>query len=349
MRRTVALLALFALFTMAATAQQQEPFAQDDVRVVVGPNIETRTESATITWQTNNVAATMVRYGTDSNNLDREEFQRGGRREHRAVLTGLQPGTTYYYEILTQDQVVRNRGQFRTEGTPQAGIARPGTQAQIGREADDVRIVEGPDFEPMADGRAVITWRTNNVAATHVLYGTDPNNLTETAYQPGGRREHRVELTGLQPGRQYHFALLTREKQVRTTGQFRYDAQATQQQQQQRPRSVWDTRPQQPEAVNIVSGPDVQTVDDTTAVVTWRTNTRSSSVVRYGTDPNRLNQVSIDQWGTDHRVTLPNLRANTAYYFEVESSPGPRRGPETQTARGQFQTGGQAGIAAPQR
>ena len=90
--------------------------------------------------------------------------------------------------------------------------------------SDAVDIVEGPKVDNVGKNSAVLEWKTNNVAATRVLYGTDQSKLTQHAYKPGGAREHRVELKNLKPGTTYFYSIENRAGQARFNGQFQTPA-----------------------------------------------------------------------------------------------------------------------------
>lgn len=75
--------------------------------------------------------------------------------------------------------------------------------------------------------------------------------------------------------------------------------------------------------VKITSGPVVESVTDTTAVIAWSTNVNAGTVLHYGTDPNRLDQSAGMPWGgLTHRVDLNDLKPDTKYYFKAESAQG---------------------------
>lgn len=84
-----------------------------------------------------------------------------------------------------------------------------------------VQIVQGPVLKSLGGNAMELQWKTNNTAANSVKYGTDPNNLTETAYEPGGGQDHSITLKNLTPGQTYYYQILTRDGDVRYTGQFR--------------------------------------------------------------------------------------------------------------------------------
>ncbi|MGC2745228.1 MAG: fibronectin type III domain-containing protein [Candidatus Angelobacter sp.] len=84
-----------------------------------------------------------------------------------------------------------------------------------------VRIVRGPDIVNVTDDSATLNWTTNSSGANHVRYrvaGSD--DQWQSAYNHGGGTNHSLQLTGLQPGRTYEWQILTRDGDLRTSGQF---------------------------------------------------------------------------------------------------------------------------------
>jgi phosphodiesterase/alkaline phosphatase D-like protein len=71
--------------------------------------------------------------------------------------------------------------------------------------------------------------------------------------------------------------------------------------------------------------------------------------VKYGTDPNKLDQTSQESWGaTTHRVEIKNLQPNTQYYFNVQSAQGlnaPRQHAASQPISFGTTSGGQQASA----
>jgi acid phosphatase type 7 len=68
-----------------------------------------------------------------------------------------------------------------------------------------VRIIHGPVVELVTDSTAQIAWSTNVNAGTLIHYGTDPQNLNQTAGMPWGGLTHRVVLKHLNPSTTYYF------------------------------------------------------------------------------------------------------------------------------------------------
>lgn len=71
--------------------------------------------------------------------------------------------------------------------------------------APPVKITNGPVVELITDSTAQIAWSTNVNAGTLLHYGTDPQNLNQTASMPWGGLTHRVVLKNLSPSTTYYF------------------------------------------------------------------------------------------------------------------------------------------------
>ncbi len=226
MRSKVALWTLFAALVFwcvgQANAQQSQPSSgtqgnqpytaqtvgqgpEGHIWIVAGPIPENVTSnSARIWWQTNSPSSTILRYGTDANNLSQHKEVAWGQASHQIDLTGLQPDTTYYFEIDTSGQRAITRQTFKTESAQQA-------QSQF-------QITHGPVIEQLTPNSAVIAWTTNAPASSVVMYGSDPNNLNQKAEAAWGQTTHRVTVNGLQPNTHYWFEV--QSGQAQGTGQM---------------------------------------------------------------------------------------------------------------------------------
>jgi hypothetical protein len=71
-----------------------------------------------------------------------------------------------------------------------------------------------------------------------------------------------------------------------------------------------------------ISNVSVPIITDTTATITWTTNTTSNSRVNYGTTHSLGTTVSDSSMVNNHNILLQGLTPGTIYYFEVESTDG---------------------------
>lgn len=307
------LLVLGTLLLFASVAFTQE------VKITKGPVVEhTAADTAIVAWSTNVSASTVVKYGTDQNNLSQTAQAPWGGLTHRVTIKNLEPGKTYYFQVDSgQGQGVGGNamseiGSFTTQGgsSPASG--------QSGENYDQqFNIVSGPNVEQVTDTGATVAWTTDRPASSIVKYGTDQNNLDQTAQEPWGATTHRVHIKNLQPGTQYYFSVHSAQGK-NAPGQHA-DTSAM----------PFKTTGSGPGASNrhsggafrITNGPVLERVGDNSAIVAWSTNLPSSSIVKYGTNRNNLGQTAQEAWGqTTHRVELKNLQPGTRYYFSVHSA-----------------------------
>lgn len=96
-------------------------------------------------------------------------------------------------------------------------VAQKNTMDQ--QSEKNVKITQGPAIVNDTGNAATITWTTSSTAANHVKYRVG-GGAWKSAYQPGGSANHSLQLTGLQPGQNVEWQILTRDGDVRTSGQF---------------------------------------------------------------------------------------------------------------------------------
>ena len=116
-------LALTGVFVQAQTkdkdtkksqAAAKDEAAEKKVQITSGPTVGNLTAtSATIQWTTNKKAASDVHYGYAGGH-ERIAYEKGGSTSHSVTLSGLKPGQTYTYKIMTRQKEVRQQGTFQT-------------------------------------------------------------------------------------------------------------------------------------------------------------------------------------------------------------------------------------------
>ncbi|MGZ4841574.1 MAG: fibronectin type III domain-containing protein [Candidatus Angelobacter sp.] len=120
MKRTLTLLglSLMLLATVAFAQRRMDEASERAVRIIEGPRIDNITgHSATIDWTTSSAGANHVRYRVAGSNQPwKSAYHQGGGTHHSLQLTGLEPGRTYEWQILTRDGDLRKGGQFQTPG-----------------------------------------------------------------------------------------------------------------------------------------------------------------------------------------------------------------------------------------
>src|SRR5579864_7134157 len=144
MKRTLTLLGLSLMLSAAPLFAQKsmDQASEKAVQITSGPSITNITGStATINWTTNSAGANHVRYRVaGSNSAWKSAYAAGGGTNHSLQLTGLEPGKTYEWQILTRDGDQRTAGQFQSAATANgtapdvnaSATAPAGTPAQGG-------------------------------------------------------------------------------------------------------------------------------------------------------------------------------------------------------------------------
>ena len=179
MRKNLSLLAfVLSLMSLAAFAQTStmDQKGEKNVHITQGPTITSITgTSATINWTTDKNAANHVKYRV-ANGAWKSSYAAGGGTNHSAQLTGLQPGQTVDWQILTRDGDVRTSGQFQTASTA-AGTA-PDVNAGSGANAGTGAA---------SSTAHVALYRGDNPGIKDMhLYTTNQSEITAAGWTPVG-------------------------------------------------------------------------------------------------------------------------------------------------------------------
>ena len=301
-------------FTTPAAGASATTAQSSEVKITDGPRIEyVDDNSAVIAWTTSVPTSAVVHYGTDRNNLSQTSQQgwggaenASGRRTHRVQVRNLQANTDYFFQVES--------GQAKGTGaaaksdvmnlktlTKEAAAENYRTKQNAG----NFKIQAGPIPQSVKDTSASLWLMTSEDAPVVVKYGTDRNNLNQTAQSPTGK-EHSLQLVNLQPSTTYFYSVDVGSGKATEKGQF----------QTEQTRAAGQTP-----RVYLTKGPVIEYINRQNAVVAWSTNVRASSIVRYGTDANNLNMTAQAPWGQEtHRVEIKNLKPNTKYFFVLESA-----------------------------
>lgn len=218
-------------------------------------------------------------------------------------------------------------------------------QAKHAQKAPKVKIIHGPVVESVKPTTATIAWSSNVKASTILKYGTNPSSLNQTAEARSGGVTHRVYLRDLHPGTTYYYrvesteALGTGSQALSGVEQFRTPGAA----------AASSAAAAKAAAVKLTHGPVVEGTSTKGATIAWSTNVPASSILKYGTNPQNLDQTAEVRWGgLTHRVNLRNLQPGATYYYQVESTQAQGTGTKAVSGVEQFRTkGATAAAAAP--
>lgn len=230
-------------------------------------------------------------------------------------------------------------------GGTHVAVAQVSHAAQEKAEAD-VKITEGPSVVQVTGNHAVLKWKTNNIAANNVQYRPTSGGEWKKGWVKEGSKEHWIPLHNLTPNTTYEYQILTRDGDVRTSGQFKTAATANGKMPDVGGGSAANSggsSATKESALKIIDGPRVEGTGNTWATIAWTTNAGGSSIVRYGTDRNSLSQTAESPYAKGsgkevHRVHVKGLKPNTTYYFVADSGQGQGTGTEAKSQVAEFKT-----------
>ncbi len=166
-------------------------------------------------------------------------------------------------------------------------------------------IVGGPTVLDVTDSAAVVTWTTNEPTTSDVSYndGTRYQLYKDQALT----YQHSVLLTNLSADTQYQVAVSSTDASgngptISAPLEFKTELTA-------------DVI-----SPEIIGRPLVQDITDNSAMIQWRTDESSSSMVMIGTQSNNLSRIEANSiFDKQHQIAVAGLQADTRYFFQVKS------------------------------
>ena len=246
----------------------------------VGANNITGT-SATINWTTSQPATSQVQYGPTTSYGSSTPVDSSLVTTHSQNLTGLTPGVTYHYRVLSSNTNGSSTSQDFTFTT----LAPP--------------AITNVTATNITANSAKITWTTNQPASSQVQYGTTTSYGSTTPLDSTLVTAHTVNLTGLQSGTTYHYKVTSANTNGSTSSaDFTFMTNGS----------------------IVISNVQTTNLLATSVTVTWTTNEASTSQVEYGTTTGYGSTTALDSNKvTSHSVNLTALTPGTLYHFRVKS------------------------------
>jgi hypothetical protein len=254
-----------------------------------GPNvIDINTKRATIQWSTSRGSDSKVQYGTQSNVYNPVEASNSDQvTAHSIVLSGLVPGTTYFYKVKWTDEDgntgVSGENHFITAPAPslkEISSTNTGLNYSLikftSTSASKVKIYYGP---------------TTSFGGVKEI----PTSTVETTYT--------AELTGLLDGTKYFYKINS------------YDVDGNE---YEGPALTFTTLPRP--KITEVRIQQVANTTQSTLLVTWNTNTETSSLITYYpvSDPSKSrDEANLDLVAGEHKMILRGLLSDTEYILTV--------------------------------
>lgn len=275
-------------------------------------------QSAVLYWETDEPASSTIQYGT-TQSFGLTDAKSELNTKHNRPLTGLLPGTTYYFRVQATDASKNTANSqvysFTTELIPD-------TKAPV--------ITEEASFVYSTDKAATVAFTTDKPCDTVVNYG--PNGTTNNQKSDGEKvNRHQIALTNLTPNTSYNVQVsctdMSGNTVVASAGTpstlmalnysfIMSDAFIG------APGVGFITKSQPDTTPPVITDtPRATAITSTMVRIHWVTDEIADSQVVYGLQSQNLSNSAGDIGkSAGHSVALTNLSPNTTYYFKVQSA-----------------------------
>ena len=253
--------------------------------------------AATVVWVTDELSASTFEYGSTQNYGSSASISASLTIGGTAALTGLTPSTTYYYCIHAHD-AANNASQSCNSFTTAAAAdtAAP--------------VISGVANISLLSNTAEIVWTTDELAVSHVRYGTSESLGTATL-PATALLAHAAVVTGLTHDTTYHYCIDATDVANNTSTSCGHTFTTAS-------LSLPSSGDTNPPTVSIVS---VSPITSSTATITWSTNEVADAQVEYGLTADYGSITVLDtNLALTHSVALTSLTPNTLYHYRVRSS-----------------------------
>jgi hypothetical protein len=246
-----------------------------------------KTKSATVSWSTSRTANSFVKYGKTSGSYGEEVGSSTQVTSHTIVLTGLDPGTTYYYKAYWTDE-----------------DGNSGSSEEYSLTTQAAPFVSSVKFSNININSAFVKFTIKSSTKATIQYGkTISYGTTKSLSTSTSESEYTVVLDSLLEGTAYHLRIAGEDEE----GNVYYSDDY-----------IFETLPT-PKILNLklqqVSGMATATLR-----LLWTSNTLISSIVTYypTASPERaVDSISL-ALKKSHEVILKNLNDDTDYTLIIK-------------------------------
>jgi len=288
-----------------------------DISSMVSANDE-----AIITWITNEDATSQIKYSQNSGGpyttLAEDSLLN---KNHIYVIPGLEAGITYYYKIISKD--VYDNSTTSVEYSFSGAV-----DPSLDHLPLETITFEDENPSVLTDTAAVISFTTDQIANCFVKYGVTSGSDNYT-YTPVAEKvntfnkTHAIALTGMLFSTKHYYMVTCQDNLTTPSTVVSSEKDFTTLEKKYTQSEITGLDDLAPTITNV----KVSNVNGENAVVTWDTNEKASSAVRYGisdiSESGSINSSvnsSKDNYSTTHTVTLTGLIPATKYLFVTSST-----------------------------
>ncbi|TGU74432.1 hypothetical protein E4633_02920 [Geomonas terrae] len=295
-------------FTTLPTPDQKPPV------IILQPVVKNvNHQMALIYWETDEPSDSVIEFGTTTS-FDSTDAKAELQTKHNRPLTGLVPGTTYFFRVLATD----------ASGNGPAASQTYSFTTDLIPSSDPPVLTQAPEIVYANDTSATVYFETDKPCDTVVEYG---EGVSITNRQSDGTKldKHQVTITNLAPNTPYGMEISCTDingnslkralsgqvtsvaKKVSALADVGGAGFVT--------KTVSDTT-----APGITALPTVTALSPNQATVVWSTDEIADSMVSYNVDGTEVILTAGDIAKTfSHSLVLTNLTAGSTYRFTVRS------------------------------
>lgn len=252
--------------------------------------------TAIIRWQTDALSTSQVLYGPTALYGFSTEEDKQLVLQHSVVLQNLEPATSYHFAVKSKDQ----------NGVEK--VSPNFTFLTLSSDAPTIPpvLADGPIIKDLKNNSAVVFWVTdkpsNSIVKLREVSGGIFSNIFSGEQEIGNFDEftssHAITLINLKPDTLYKYKV----KSVDAKGNVIESGERT-----------FRTLP-----IADIYAIKIEDISFTSAIVSWKTSSKTTSVVEYSLDDKFNQRVSSSDFTTDHRVKLENLTPGALYNLRVK-------------------------------
>ena len=252
-----------------------------------GPEVAVKTKSATATWSTSRTSSSFVKYGKESGNYGEEVGTSDQVSSHSINLTGLDPGTSYYYQVLWTDE-------DGNTGLSDEAIF-------VTNPAPVVSTVKVTDIGLFA---AYVNFGLNHATKATIQYGKTVNYGSLEVIDTGTNEStYTVKLDNLEDGTTYHLKIIAEDEEGNIFDSDDYE---------------FETLPMP--KLSEIKVQQVRGEATATVRVVWKSNTGISSIISYF--PTGVAEASKDTiqltLTESHQMIISDLQDDMDYTMVVK-------------------------------
>jgi hypothetical protein len=255
--------------------------------LVASPSAVVKTKSAIVSWSTNRTCNSFVKYGKASGDYGEEVGSSEQIASHSISLTGLDPGTTYYYKTYWTDE-----------------DGNTGSSGELTLATNPAPMVSAVKVTDLGLYSAYVTFTLKNASQAKVEYGKTVNyGSFVSVVTATNESSYTVKLEGLDEGTDYHMRISAEDEEANTFTSDDY---------------TFETLPL-PKVANVKIQ-QVKGMPTATIRVAWTSNTGISSIVNFypvGRPEMARDQIVLTL-SKAHEMMVKDLADDTDYIITIK-------------------------------